>query len=122
MTNEEINALTDKQINVMMTFAVNELAEPWQQTMSGKFVVYRSADEEEKPAFVVKDYCNDPAAMMPLAFENKIMFNPYRNDGEWMCEAPIDFKGISTVFAGVSIHKKPLRAAAIAYLKSKGVL
>lgn len=127
MTDDQINALTDPQINVMMTFAVNELTDPWQQTMSGKFVVYRSSDGEEKPAFVVKDYCNDPAAMMPIAFENGIGYV----SGDGMVLAMKIHSAMENADGRIEINPdvkfieysdKVCRALAIVYLKSKGVL
>lgn len=127
MTDDQINALTDPQINVMMTFALNDLDESWRQTMSGKFVVYRSADGASKPSITVKDYCNDPAAMMPIAFENGIGYV----SGDGMVLAMKIHSAMENADGRIEINPdvkfieysdKVCRALAIVYLKSKGVL
>lgn len=86
MTNEQINALTDAQINVMF----------WVED---------------------RDYCNDPAAMMPLVFSEGIGLYPERfGDSDVWVAAKSIYK------ANNFRHAKPLRAAAIVYLKMKWVL
>ncbi|MGL5307237.1 MAG: hypothetical protein ACRC9Y_14055 [Aeromonas veronii] len=96
MTNEEISALSDQQINVM----VNKFE--WQNRAS-----------------VSSDYCNDHAIMMPIVFENGIALSPTRQtNGEMAWTAGYFMGRVVTKFT----HANPLRAAAIVYLKMKGVL
>ncbi|MGL4466332.1 MAG: hypothetical protein ACRCUK_02405 [Plesiomonas shigelloides] len=124
MTNEEINALTDQQINVMMTFAVNDLDESWAQSQSGSFVYYCAADGNSDTAITVEDYCNNSSSMMPIVLENGISLIKVgdSSDGGYCAHCP---KMTRTGDLGSLIifqSSKPMRAAALAYLRKKGAL
>lgn len=129
MTNEEINALTDYEINCMvakaiglesvMFFAPKEEADPeyctgpvW-DVSSGE--LYCGFISEQGNCF---SPCNDPAVMMPIVFANgiSIVF-----DGDGMCSAGI-MRDMDWEMESHYSHANPLRAAAIVYLKMKGVL
>lgn len=89
MTNEEINALSDEQINEMI-----------------ENLTYWSAD-----------YCSDPAAMMPIVFDyNMNIIAPFGNNGIW--SSSVSVNDDCFMYA----DKNPLRAAAIVYLKMRGIL
>lgn len=125
MTNEEINALTDPQINVMMTVAVKRIGHH-KVLPSGDCVEFLDCvgvSDVEK----VKDYCNDPAVMMPIAFENGIGY--VSGDGMVLAmkinSAMENADGrieINTDVKFIEYSDKVCRALAIVYLKSKGVL
>lgn len=100
MTNEEIDALTDPQINKMV----------------------RDESDELLILTFVPDYCNDPAVMMPIVFKSRInLLSPRDEEDEWAASWSSG-GGEWLCFDVMYSHAKPLRAAAIVYLKSKGVL
>lgn len=112
MTNEQINALTDPQINVMMQASVTG-ARKYMSTTSIKTLFY---EDGGIVAVNARDYCNDPAAMWPIIDE-------LTADGGIVQIARVGV--ILYPASGGSIdclHKNKLRAAAIVYLKMKGVL
>lgn len=114
MTNEEINALSDPQINLMM--ALNDESHQWTMDPNNK----------ERHIGQEKDYCNDPAVMMQIAFDNNISIMKHKDyllftafvvgeidDAEHDLWLMVDYR---------TDDAKPCRAAAIVYLKMKGVL
>lgn len=114
MTNEQINALTDAQINVMMQKLVSGYSE-YQNTTSTATIFHSSVEDGGVIAINVRNYCNDPAAMMPLVFSEGIGLYPERfGDGDVWVAAKSIYK------ANNFRHTKPLRAAAIVYLKARG--
>lgn len=104
MTNEEINALTDPQINLMM--ALNDESHQWTMDPNNK----------ERHIGQEKDYCNDHAAMMPIVFECGISLSLCRKQSVWFASDDVANPKHSY------FDTNPLRAAAIVYLKTKGVL
>lgn len=104
MTNEEINALTDPQINLMM--ALNDESHQWTMDPNNK----------ERHIGQEKDYCNDPAAMMPIVFEYGISLSFCRKQSVWFA-ADDAIKPRHSHFS-----TNPLRAAAIVHLKMREVL
>lgn len=139
MTNEEINALTDPQINVMMTECIydvhdHELADEDEFVrlpLSNGFpltvsnTLYKVGNGVS--LYPIKDYCNDPAAMMQIAFENGIGYV----SGDGMVLAMKIHSAMENADGRIEINPdvkfieysdKVCRALAIVYLKSKGVL
>ncbi|MGL5727591.1 MAG: hypothetical protein ACRCYD_07020 [Plesiomonas sp.] len=102
MANEEINALTDDQINKMV----------------------RDESDELLILTFVPDYCNDPAVMMPIVFESGISLIKVgsSNDGGYCahCKKMTRTGDLDSLIVFQS--SKPLRAAALAYLRKKGAL
>lgn len=92
LTNEQINALSDEQINDMI-----------------ESLTYMSAD-----------YCSDAGYMMPIAFDYGISVIKDEWGNFYAGFAKDDIRGLT--IEGEFYDKKPCRAAAIVYLKSKGVL
>lgn len=121
MTNEQINALTDAQINVMMTACELNIT-TYKVSSSGGSIC---RDEgHDIYAITVKDYCNDPSVMWALMISSNISVMKIFNEYIAFIGDIADIDNGSMV-VGDSIRffdKKPLRAAAIVYLKSKGVL
>lgn len=117
LTNEQINALSDDQVNEMMTACVLNMID-YDVSQSGKSLY--SAEGRGLYTISVKDYCNDPAVMMPIAFENGISLIKEGDSDYYACFADRD--GWELVTDDDFTDKKPCRAAAIVYLKSKGVL
>lgn len=125
MTNEQINALTDPQINVMMIEHVygmkcDEFSQDWDEIpyiYSENNQVFKFIDEPQSGSWTSVNYCNDPAAMIPIVFSEGIGLYPERlgDSAVWVAAKSI-YK------ANNFRHTNPLRAAAIVYLKSKGVL
>lgn len=115
MTNEEINALTDPQINAMVQASVTG-AKKYMSTTSIKTLFY---EDGGIVAVKVQDYCNDPAVMMPIVFECGIDLFPNRiglgESGLWTATCSINKRKNYT-------HTNSLRAAAIVYLKMREVL
>ena len=68
----------------------------------------------------VEDYCNDPAVMMPIVFEAGISLIKEDDAEYYACFASSDGWDIFAI--DKFTDKKPCRALAIVYLKSKGVL
>ncbi|MEG1651867.1 MAG: phage protein NinX family protein [Hafnia sp.] len=113
MTNEEINALSDQQINVMMTISINEIDERYIESVNKYNVFVTNNDKAEGvDAFLVYDYCNAPSVMWPIISHAKIDIM-HR-----------DALGIPCAVSGdiLFADNNPLRAAAIVYLKMNGVL
>lgn len=128
MTDEEINALTDQQINVMMTAAVNELHDSYHESGDDKTKIYQWYSSDELREFKVEDYCNDPAVMMPIAakqgigmaFDSDETVTAFAVDGGvtvWMGEC--DFE---TDLYHKEDSDKYCRSLAIVYLKMREVL
>ncbi|MGL5488557.1 MAG: hypothetical protein ACRDC6_20020 [Shewanella sp.] len=134
MTNEEINALTDRKINEMISAEIGGISgEKYESGQVGAFIYY-TLDCGSKLAVEVKNYCNDPAMMMPIAFENGISLINTDGSGEYTAcgvgtlvdgycgdkrnDVYVDGDNLSNIWR----DKKPCRAAAIVYLKSKGEL
>lgn len=92
MTNEEINALTDEQINEMI-----------------EKLTYRSAD-----------YCSDAGYMMPIAFDYGISIIKDEWGNFYAGFAKDDIRGLT--IEDEFYDRKPCRAAAIVYLKMREVL
>jgi hypothetical protein len=125
MTNEEINALTDQQINVMVTAEVNDISESYHESGENKDKIYQWYSSDELRGFIINDYCNDPAVMMPIVFANGIsLIKTEIGEGWTACFAESWNGGWDLSFASNAFceHTNPLRAAAIVYLKMKGVL
>lgn len=120
MTNEEINALTDPQINVMMTVAIKKISNyKVHSKPNGDYVEF--LDCVGVIDYVkVDDYCNDPAVIMPIVFEQKI--NLISSTGDLWGASWNDGGGKWSIDDYKHHHKNPLRAAAIVYLKMNGVL
>lgn len=119
MTNEEINALTDAQINVMMTRHLCNLHDGFKLKEGHEYSILEFDNGSDYMSAAVYDYCNDPAVMMPIVFENGVALSPARQtDGEITWTAGYFMGRVVTKFT----HANPLRAAAIVYLKMKGVL
>lgn len=117
MTDEEINALTDQQINVMMQSSVTG-AKKYMRSTSTKTLFYEDGDGGVV-AVNVQDFCNNPSVMMPIVFENGIGLFPNRMG---LGESDLWTATYSIYKRYYCTHSNPLRAAAIAYLKMKGVL
>lgn len=134
LTNEQINALSDPEINVMMTACVIGIAAgDYEKGQTGAFM-YSRLECGSMLATEVKNYCNDPAVMMPIVFKAGISLINTDGSGEYTAcgvgtlvdgycgdkrnDVYIDGDALSNTWR----DKKPCRAAAIVYLKSKGVL
>lgn len=120
MNNEEINAMTDQQINVMMTISINSIDKSRIEHMGDTCLFVTNHDTPEgADCYLIEDYCNDPDVMMPIVFENGIALSPAREAGGEMTWTAGYFMGrVVTKFT----HSNPLRAAAIVCLKIKGAL
>lgn len=123
MTDDQINALTDPQINVMVQAAVTG-ASKYMSTTSLRTIFY---EDGGVIAVGVKGYCNDAAVMIPLAFENGIGYV----SGDGMVLAMKIHSAMENADGRIEINPdvkfieysdKVCRALAIVYLKSKGVL
>lgn len=119
MTDEEINALTDQQINAMVTAADYELNDEWCLSDDESVFYHCGIAGEQYHSVKVEDYCNDPTAMMLIVFENGIGLFPNRMG---LGESDLWTAAYSIYKRNNYTHTNPLRAAAIAYLKMKGVL
>ncbi|MGL5280644.1 MAG: hypothetical protein ACRC8W_02680 [Plesiomonas shigelloides] len=116
MTNEEINALTDQQINVMVTASVYGLSDFYE---SGVFTKGKNKRDVTIDSVMTELYLSYPELMMPIVFEDGISLSPTReSSGEMTWTAGYFMGRVVTKFN----HANPLRAAAIVYLKMKGVL
>ncbi len=114
MTNEQINKLTDAQINVMVE--MHNYSDLNLKVVGDYAGIELAGEEGCFHEWGVSDYCNDPAAMWPIIDE-------LTADGGIVQIARVGV--ILYPASGGSIdclHKNKLRAAAIVYLKSKGVL
>lgn len=120
MTNEEINALTDPQINVMVTQVDYDLEDGWCLSNDESVFYHCGIAGDQYHTVKVDDYCNDPAVMMPIVFEQKI--NLISSTGDLWGASWNDGGGKWSIDDYKHHHKNPLRAAAIVYLKMKGVL
>lgn len=113
LTNEQINALSDDKINEMMTACVLNMID-YDVSQSGKSLY--SAEGRELYTISVKDYCNDPAVMMPIVFDAGISLCFCHKQRAWL----VTDDSVRTKY--YHYDENPLRASAIVCLKSKGVL
>ena len=118
MTNEEINALTDPQINVMVTRCVHNAECYTQYDEKNNFIYSDDSVHGVLNGIKVEDYCNDPAVMMPIVIKEKI--NLISSTGDLWGASWNDGGGKWSIDDYKHHHKNPLRAAAIVYLKMKG--
>lgn len=135
LTNEQINALSDEQVNVMMTKCIynahdhdyagkdESITLPNGVHVSGG-ALYKIGNGLS--FLSVLDYCNDPAVMMPIVFEDGISIikhKDYRMFTAFIAAELDDMDNDLWVMLDCRHDDaKPCRAAAIVYLKSKGVL
>ena len=120
MTNEEINALTDQQINVMMTISINSIDKSRIEHIGDTCLFVTNHDRPEgADCYLIEDFCNNPSVMMPIVFENGIGLFPNRMG---LGESDLWTAAYSIYKRNNYTHTNPLRAAAIVYLKMKGVL
>ncbi len=100
MTQEELEALSDDGINFLM-----------QRFVNGKSIDFDFNSSENGKPCKFMDYCNDPAAIMPLAIENKIGVIWNMNRKIWTAAKNNYSKGIIQ-----AENENPYRAIAIVYL------
>ncbi|MGL5283631.1 MAG: hypothetical protein ACRC8W_18155 [Plesiomonas shigelloides] len=117
MNKKEIDALTDTQINVMMTAVVNKVGR-YESHSNGCYVKFIQCNGE--PSYLATaDYVGDNSIIMPIVFGSGISLSPSR-------AANGEFRWRAGQFLGTEIakfhHKNPRRAAAIVYLKTRGIL
>ncbi|MGL5649239.1 MAG: hypothetical protein ACRDDY_15475 [Clostridium sp.] len=134
MNNEEINVLTDPQINVMMTMSVNNATD--YKPNEKMNTIYKISNQHVGGISVINvgNYCGDSSTMMKIVFENGISLINTDGSGEYTaCGVGVLVDGYCgdsrhDVYVGdceidpVWCDKNPLRAAAIVYLKMKGIL
>lgn len=122
MTNKEINALTDQQINVMMTISINNIDKSHIEHVGDTCLFVTNHDRPEgADCYLIEDFCNNPSVMMPIVFKSEIcLINEGDGKDYYACYASRD--GWELIIGESFTHTNPLRAAAIVYLKMKGVL
>lgn len=127
LTNEQINALSDYEINCMVAKAIGlesvmfftpvDRVDP--ECCTGP--VWNVASNHLHHGFLSKkghcfDPCNDPDVMMPIVFEAGISLCFCHKQRAWL----VTDDSVRTKY--YHYDENPLRASAIVYLKSKGVL
>jgi hypothetical protein len=111
---------SDHDINIAVTYLANNL-EGWSLSESNTSFYHCGIDGSEWVDFDVIDYCNRWTDMGPIIFNNGICVTPdLSKPDEWIADKSVEFHGRVTTIANTR-STKPLRAAAIVFLKMKGV-
>lgn len=122
LTNEEIDSLTNLQVNVLMAETIHGLkCEPYSPywdiipyIYEENGEVFKYIDEPQSGSWIKVDYCENPTVTFPIMLKNRISITFCLWENVWLA---FDEDSHNSWF-----DPSPLRAASIVYLKSLGVI
>lgn len=108
-TKEQLQGMSDFEVNCELAYLVSENVHSIYRETGGKdsVSIFKELDSGELICCEIKDYCNNPSDIMPLAFEHGIHFGPQHkawyaiHDTSMLSENPIELE-----------NENPLRAIA----------